>query len=82
MQFLAVNAGEEDTITAMAAQAVEYEVEFPFVKDAPCKCVAALGVRRTPEVVVLDADRRLHYRGRIDDQYRPGGGRAEPTHND
>ncbi len=82
VQFLAVNAGEEDTITAMAAQAVEYEVEFPFVKDAPCKCVAALGVRRTPEVVVLDADRRLRYRGRIDDQYRPGGGRAEPTRND
>ena len=82
VQFLAVNAGEEDAITAMAAQAVEYEVEFPFVKDAPCQCVEALGVRRTPEVVVLDADRRLRYRGRIDDQYRPGGGREAPTRND
>ncbi len=82
VQFLAVNAGEGDTITAMAEQAVVYGVEFPFVKDAPCKCVEALGVRRTPEVVLLDADRRLRYRGRIDDQYRPGGGREAPTRND
>jgi mono/diheme cytochrome c family protein/thiol-disulfide isomerase/thioredoxin len=82
VQFLAVNAGEDDSITAMAAQAVEYEVEFPIVKDAPGQCVRALGVRRTPEVVVLDADRKLRYRGRIDDQYRPGGSRPEPTRND
>jgi hypothetical protein len=82
VQFLAVNAGEEDTVTAMAAQAVEYEVEFPFVKDVPGRCAAALGVKRTPGVAVLDGDRKLRYRGRIDDQYRPGGGRDAPTHND
>jgi mono/diheme cytochrome c family protein/thiol-disulfide isomerase/thioredoxin len=82
VQFLAVNAGEEDTITAMAAQAVEYDVEFPFVKDVPCRCADALGIKRTPEVAVLDADRRLRYRGRIDDQYRPGASRAAPTRDD
>ena len=37
---------------------------------------------RTPEVVVLDAERRLRYRGRIDDQYRLGGNRAAPTRRD
>src|SRR5262249_7036980 len=31
VQFLAVNSGPNDTITAMAAQAVEHGIEFPFV---------------------------------------------------
>ena len=82
VQFLAVNVGIEDSISAMAAQAVRYECEFPFVKDTACQCAAALGVEHTPEVVVLDAERRLHYRGRIDDQYRLGGNLAAPTRRD
>jgi thiol-disulfide isomerase/thioredoxin len=81
VQFLVVNAGD-DAIVAMAAQAVRHEAAFPFVKDADGTCVRALGVRRTPEAVVLDAARRLRYRGRIDDQYRLGGTRAEPTRHD
>ena len=36
VQFVAVNSGPGDTIVTMAAQAVEYGVEFPFVKDADC----------------------------------------------
>lgn len=82
VQFVAVNAGPNDTVTAMAAQAVEHGVEFPFVKDADCRAADALGVERTPEVVVLDGAHSLRYRGRIDDRYRPGGQRAEPTRND
>jgi peroxiredoxin len=81
-QFLAVNVGTDDSIVDMAAQAVKYEVEFPFVKDADGACAQALGVQRTPEVVVLDVQRRLCYRGRIDDQYRLGGTRATATHHD
>ena len=82
VQFVAVNSGPSDTIVTMAAQAVEFNVEFPFVKDAEYKVADALGVERTPEVVVLDGKRTLRYRGRIDDQYRPGGNRAEPTRRD
>jgi peroxiredoxin len=82
VQFAAVNPGPADTVTMMAAQAVEFGVSFPFLKDADCKVADALGVTRTPEVVVLDAKRTLRYRGRIDDQYRPGGHRAEPTRRD
>jgi peroxiredoxin len=79
VQFLAVNVGAEDTIVQMAAQAVRFEMEFPFVKDADYACVDALGVKRTPEVAVLDAERRIRYRGRIDDQHRVSGSRAAPT---
>jgi mono/diheme cytochrome c family protein len=80
VQLAAVNSGPVDTVTVMAGQAVEFGVSFPFLKDADCKVADTLGVTRTPEVVVLDGTRTIRYRGRIDDQYRPGGQRAEPTH--
>jgi peroxiredoxin/mono/diheme cytochrome c family protein len=75
---LAVNSGP-DSIPATAAMAVRHNCTFPFVKDFDAVCARALGVTRTPECVVLDADRKLRYRGRIDDQYRPTGSRPAPT---
>ncbi len=82
VQFVAVNSAEEDSIVAMATQAVQHEMEFPFVKDFGGAIARQLGVRRTPEAVVLDAEGRMTYRGRIDDQYRLGGVRKEPTNRD
>jgi hypothetical protein len=82
VQFVTVNVGADDTIAAVAAQAVEHDIEFPFVKDMDGNTVKALGVKRTPEAVVLDERRNLRYRGRIDDQYRLSGNRAEPTRRD
>ncbi len=82
VQIVAVNVGAEDTIRDMAAQAIEFDAVFPFVKDTDLSCVKRLGVERTPEVVVLNADRQLVYRGRVDDQLRLGGARPEPTRRD
>lgn len=82
VQFAAVNSGPADTVTVMAGQAIDSGVGFPFLKDAECRVADALGASRTPEAVVLDAGRVLRYRGRIDDQYRPGGHRASPTRRD
>jgi thiol-disulfide isomerase/thioredoxin len=82
VQFIAVGVGNDDIVQDLAALAVEFDVPFPFVRDSHLKCVDALGVESTPEVVVLDAERRIRYRGRIDDQYRPGGSRPAATRND
>ncbi len=82
VQFVAVNVGPEDSILDMGAQAVKHGCEFPFVKDFDHECVKTLGVKRTPEVVVLDGKRKLRYRGRIDDQNRHGGVRPEPSRHD
>ena len=73
VQFIAVNVGVDDSIKEVAYQAIEHGVQFPFVKDGQGECARALGVTRTPEVVVLDAGRKIRYRGRIDNQYRLGG---------
>ena len=82
VQFVGVNAAEDDTVIAMATHAVKFEVEFPFVKDFGGTCAKAFGVTRTPEAVVLDSERRICYRGRIDDQFRLGGVRKEATSRD
>lgn len=79
VQFLAVNVGAGDSIVETAAQAVRFEMEFPFVKDFGAECAEALGVKRTAEAVVLDSKHTLRYRGRIDDQYRLGGNLEKPT---
>lgn len=73
IKLVAVNVGPDDSVFDMATQAVTYDMPFPFVKDTEGECVAACGVRRTPEVVLIDADHRLRYRGRIDNSYRLGG---------
>jgi thiol-disulfide isomerase/thioredoxin len=82
VQFLSVNVGVDDEINEIAQQAIDYGVEFPFVKDADQSCVKGTGVQRTPEVVVLDGALKIRYRGRIDDQYRLGGARPEVTSDD
>ena len=82
VQFVAVNVGADDTIREMAEQALELAATFPFVKDADLSCQTALGVTKTPEVAVLDHDRRLVYRGRIDDQLRLGGALPKPSSED
>ncbi len=82
VRFVAVNVGIEDTIREMAAQALELDISFAFVKDVDHSCVKALGVKRTPEVVILDQKMQLQYRGRVDDQLRLGGSLPEPTRRD
>jgi hypothetical protein len=82
VQFVAVNAGAGDSVARMAQQALDCGIDFPFVKDFGGQCAGALGITRTPEVVVLDAERRIRYRGRIDDQYRTGGVKPSPGRHD
>lgn len=82
VQFIGVNCAEDDSIISMATQARQHDVEFPFVKDFGAAAAKRLGIRRTPEVVIIDADKVLRYRGRIDDQYRLSGVRKEATRHD
>lgn len=82
VQFVGVNVGPDDEIAEIAQQGIDFGVPFPLVKDVDGSCTKALGVRRTPEVAVLDVEGRLRYRGRIDDQNRLGGARPQPTRDD
>ncbi|MBM3289280.1 MAG: redoxin domain-containing protein, partial [Candidatus Hydrogenedentes bacterium] len=82
VRFALVNACPGDTIKQMAYHAIEYGVEVPVVKDLDGGVVMATGVARTPEVAVIDANNKLVYRGRIDDQFRVTGGQPNVGRED
>lgn len=82
VQFVGVNSNPQDRLEEVAAFAERFSIRFPIAKDFDQTVMTWLGATRTPEVVVLDASGVVRYRGRIDDQYRPGVSRAEPEQSD
>jgi peroxiredoxin len=79
--FLGVNANAHETVEQIAAHAKEYGIDFPVLKD-PVNLVADLTLaERTCEVLVIDGQARLRYRGAIDDQYGQGTRKPAPTKN-
>jgi peroxiredoxin len=82
VQFLGVNANQQDGVSQIARFAKDAGIEFPILKDVNNVLADQLGVQRTTEVLVLDAERTIRYRGRIDDQYNVGISRTKPTQSD
>jgi peroxiredoxin len=80
--FLAINSNSQDTAERVARHAREHEVSFPVLKDAGNVVADQFAVKRTPEVFLLDAERKVRYHGRIDDQYGIGFERVKPTRRD
>jgi peroxiredoxin len=76
--ILGVNSNRHDSITEVAAHARVHGVEFPVLKDLGNRVADHIGVKRTPEIVVLDQKRVVRYHGRIDDQYGVGYIRDAP----
>ncbi|MCA9174145.1 MAG: redoxin domain-containing protein [Planctomycetales bacterium] len=77
--FLGVNSNAQDSIAEMAAYVRIHEIGFPLVRDRGAQVADSFGAIRTPEVFLLDAERRIRYRGRVDDQYGVGYVREAPT---
>jgi thiol-disulfide isomerase/thioredoxin len=73
VQFLAMNVGPSDPLVEVAYQGLQVDAAFPFCKDFDGDVAKAVGASRTPQVVVLDGERKLRYRGRIDSQFRTTG---------
>jgi hypothetical protein len=83
VRILAVFPDPGDTPAAVATFAGEHRLPFPCVADPGLRLADAVRAMRTPEAFVLDAGRRVQYRGRVDDQYQPGGAdRGRPTRED
>jgi len=78
-QFLAINSNDQDSLADVVEHARERKLPFPVIKDAGQQVADAFGARRTPEVFLLDGNRTIRYRGRIDDQYGYTYRRAAPT---
>jgi len=71
VQVLLVNSNNSslsppDTFTAMSKRAQENKYNFPYIKDEDRKLARSFGAVTTPHAFLLDRDRKLRYRGRID----------------
>jgi len=67
--FLALNASPQDERAAIAAEAAEFGLGIPVLRDEAQLVASGLGVTRTAEAFVIDpAARRLLYRGPVDDR--------------
>jgi peroxiredoxin len=72
VQLVAINSNDEeaypeDSFREMVKRAKEKNFNFPYLRDKEQRVVAAYGALCTPHVFVFDRERRLRYRGRIDD---------------
>ncbi|MHB8901494.1 MAG: thioredoxin family protein [Thermoguttaceae bacterium] len=75
VQVIAVNVNNmaADTLEPMKERAKQKKFNFPYLYDASQKIGLDYGATKTPEVYVLDGQRRLVYHGAIDDSQEPGG---------
>tara|TARA_R110002049_G_scaffold185580_3_gene353850 strand:+ start:95276 stop:97198 length:1923 start_codon:yes stop_codon:yes gene_type:complete len=82
VKVIAVMSNRQDSLAEIASFASRQELTFPVLKDAGNRLADDLKAQRTPEMFVFDAQRKLRYRGRVDDQYGIGYVRDEPRRKD
>jgi len=76
--MIAINSNETenhptDSFEHMEAQAKEKGFAFPYVRDESQAVAQAYGALRTPHFYLFDAERKLRYTGRMDDNpMKPG----------
>lgn len=76
VQLIAVNSNNSylspaDTFEEMVKRTREKNFNFPYIKDEDGRVARTFGAISTPHVFVLDAKRKLRYKGRIDDTRDP-----------
>jgi peroxiredoxin len=67
--FVAVNSSDDLSTAELAKQAAEFKLPFPVLMDDRFKVADLFQAKVAPEAFVLDHNRVLRYRGRIDNAY-------------
>lgn len=70
----------DDSPAKMKEEAEAAGYDFPYLVDEDQSVAKAFRAACTPDFYVFDADRRLRYRGQLDDS-RPGNGKPIDGHN-
>jgi peroxiredoxin len=74
VRVLAINPNDadrypRDSFDAMRARVAAEDWPMPYLRDETQEVARSYGAKTTPDVFVLDADRRLRYRGAPDSDY-------------
>ncbi|MEP3479203.1 MAG: redoxin domain-containing protein [Fuerstiella sp.] len=70
--FVGINSNTQDSLQEITHYVTQHQIKYPILKDVGNRLADKLTAERTPEVIVLDQNRRVRYQGRIDDQYLVG----------
>lgn len=75
VQFVGINANDaetypEDGFEKMKKYAAERSQNFPYLRDETQEIAKKYGAVCTPDIFVYDAEQRLVYHGRIDDNWQ------------
>ncbi len=70
--FVAVCSNQHEEIRDLARYVRLHSIPFPVLKDTGNVIADRFAAQRSPEAFVLDSQRQICYRGRIDDQYAVG----------
>jgi peroxiredoxin len=86
VQLVAINSNDEvsypeDSFQEMVKRAGEKKFNFPYLRDREQKVVEAFGAVCTPHAFVFGRDRKLKYRGRIDDSKDPANVKSQDLRN-
>lgn len=80
--FVAIDSNQQDSLTEIASYVRKHEIKYPVLKDQGNQAADLFGAERTPQVFLLDGNRKIQYQGRIDDQYVVGVVRDAPSRED
>lgn len=75
VQFVGINPNlnpeyPEENIDKMKEYAQRYQMNFPYLLDESQQVAREYKAQCTPDIYVYDAERRLAYHGRIDDNWK------------
>lgn len=69
VSFIGIDSNGRDEVAEIKTWIQQYAPTLTVLPDPDQLAADRIGATRNPEVVLLDCDRRIRYRGRIDDQY-------------
>jgi len=72
VQFIGINPNDaknypDDSFENMKTFAEEYKLNFPYLCDETQETAKAYSAVCTPDIFVFDSERKLRYRGKVDD---------------
>jgi len=75
VSLVAINSNEtvnypEDNFKEMVKRAKKKGFNFPYLRDETQQVATAYGATHTPEFFLFDAERKLRYHGRLDDNWQ------------
>ncbi|TWT61584.1 redoxin domain-containing protein [Rubinisphaera italica] len=79
---IGIDSNVQDSLTEITAFVARHHLTIPILKDTGNRVADQFEAERTPEVFLLDQNREIRYRGRIDDQYLVGLSRESEQRRD